>query len=827
MEMIPCHNKVSKLINFIRNILKDFGTHITTFTAVTVLLVFLLGPPAFIPAYGEEAGGGQTAAATMLEKVRADWERQEKRLNRAPQSAEAIEAAIKRTSVLLKDLCRMEGMTDLTAEQRSLERLTEQRRKLSRLNESERLKLYYDIRTLTRQLAMKNPLVTSRPIVFMQRHRAIGYMLYEYLGWYYTYGSDPRSGAKNPKFPTAATGGGIYVLTEPGVTMEVKELTAGRPGQGHFVTLSLSFDGQTIYFAFADPKGMDPYTLPGYARAPDSDLKRYNTFHIYAMDADGTNLRQLTDGPNDDFDPCPLPDGGIAFESTRRGSKLRCGGGSPELVYTLHRMNGDGRNIRTLSFHETNEWHPSVLNDGRIVYTRWDYVDRDAAKFHGLWTCNPDGTNPSILFGNYTTRPWTCYQAKSIPNSNRIVFVAGGHHANVGGTLVILDPSRTSLDPISGEDRFDSLEQLTPEVCFAEAEGWPKSYFYSPWALSENYFLVSFSYDPLPGGYTGYYRGTETGLYYFDRFGNLELLYRNDGISAVYPIPLAPRVAPPVLTGLAQNELNAEEGEFLVTDVTQSLFDMPQQRRVKQLRIIQLLPKSRTDNASNPRIGHPDQANARMLLGTVPVEDDGSAYFRAPACKPLYFQSVDDTGRAVQTMRSIVYLQPGERRSCVGCHEQPGVMAPMRRVAASRRPPSIIQPGPDGTKPFCYPRLVQPVLDSRCVRCHDGSTGPDKSTLVLTGEPDGQFSKSYNNLKPYLHWPSHTVTRPGKSGADISPLTMILADKKHRQDAKLSEEQSRALYIWLDSNVPFFGTYEEKDLQAQRLGLAVAPPLLQ
>jgi hypothetical protein len=154
-------------------------------------------------------------------------------------------------------------------------------------------------------------------------------------------------------------------------------------------------------------------------------------------------------------------------------------------------------------------------------------------------------------------------------------------------------------------------------------------------------------------------------------------------------------------------------------------------------------------------------------------------------------------------------------------------MAPMRRVAASRRPPSIIQPGPDGTKPFCYPRLVQPVLDSRCVRCHDGSIGPNKSTLVLTGEPDGQFSKSYNNLKPYLHWPSQTVTRPGKAGADISPLTMILADKTHHQNAELSEEQSRALYIWLDANVPFFGTYEEKDLQAQRLGLAVAPPLLQ
>ena len=124
-----------------------------------------------------------------------------------------------------------------------------------------------------------------------------------------------------------------------------------------------------------------------------------------------------------------------------------------------------------------------------------------------------------------------------------------------------------------------------------------------------------------------------------------------------------------------------------------------------------------------------------MLLGTVPVEEDGSAYFRAPARKPLYFQAVDASGRAVQGMRTIVYLQPGERRSCVGCHEPPGTAPARREALAFRRAPSVIQPGPDGSQPFGYPRLIQPVLDRHCVRCHDGSTGPDKSPLVLTGEP--------------------------------------------------------------------------------------------
>jgi hypothetical protein len=739
------------------------------------------------------------AAEAMQTMVRTDWQAQEKRLGRTPQSPAAIHAALKRASLLLEDLRKTTHIADLSDEEAELKRLTNRTLNISKIDETTRLNLYYSFRTFTRKLALKNPLVSSTPIVFLQRRRPVGYMLYEYLGWYYTYGSDPTSGAKNPNIRTPATGGGVYLLAEPGRNMRVKELTANLLPPGHFVTLSLSYDAVTIYFAFADPKGKDPYTLPGYAMEPRTAGLKYNAFHIFAMDADGSNLRRLTDGPNDDFDPCPLPDGGIAFESTRRGSKLRCGGGSPELVYTLHRMDGDGRNIRTLSFHETNEWHPAVLNDGRIVYTRWDYVDRNAARFHGLWTCNPDGTNPSILFGNYTTRPWTCYQAKAIPNSNRIIFVAGGHHANVGGTLVVLDPSKVALDPASGEDRFDSLEQLTPEVCFAEAEGWPKNYFYSPWPLSEDYLLVSFSHDPLPGGYTGEHRDTETGIYYFDSFGNLELLYRKKGISSVYPIPLVPRFKPPALSGLAQTELEGE-GEFLVADVTKSLLPMPSDRKIKELRILQLLPKSRTDNASNPCIGHPDQANARMLLGTVPVEEDGSAYFRAPARKPLYFQAVDDTGRAVQGMRTVVYLQPDERRSCVGCHEPPGEMAPRRRAAAARRPPSIIQSGPDGTKPFCYPRLIQPLLDRHCIRCHDGSTGPDKSPLVLTGQQEGKFTKSYNNLKPYLRWPSDTVTRPGKLGADISPLTAILNGKAHREYAELPDEQSRTLYIWLDSN---------------------------
>ena len=765
--------------------------------------------------------------AQLAAMVRADWQAQEKRLGRDVQSAEAIQAALERTRRLLVDLSAMECLADLSTEAEQLERFAAQGANLSTMHHDARRGLYFQIRSLTRQLALKNPLVGAHPILFMQRHRAVGYMLYEYLGWYYAYGYEPTNGAKNAQFPTPPTGGGVYVLQQPGRSLDIRERTADKFPPGHFVTLALSCDAKTIYFAYADPAGQDPYDSPGFEQALPEPEVRYNTFHLFAMDTSGAQLRQLTDGPYDDFDPCPLSDGSVMLESTRRGSKLRCGGGSPELVYTLHRLNSDGTDPQTLSFHETHEWHPSVLNDGRIVYTRWDYVDRNAAKFHGLWTCNPDGSNPAVLFGNYTTRPWACFQAKAIPGSQKIVFVAGGHHANVGGSLMLLDPARVSLDAARGEDRFDALRCLTPEVCFAEREGWPKSYFYSPWPLSEKYFLVSFSHDPLPGGYTGEYRDTETGIYYFDCFGNLELLYRREGISAVYPISLAPRSTPPAAVRPATVEW-PRDGEFLVSDVRKSLLPMPSDRRITQLRIFQLLPKSRTDNASDPRIGHPDQANARMLLGTVPVEEDGSAYFRAPASKPLYFQAVDESGRAVQGMRTVVYLQPGERRSCVGCHEPPGTAPESRTILAAARGPSTIEPGPDGSQPFGYPRLVQPLLDRYCTRCHDGTAGPDKSDLRLTGEPTQFFSRSYENLKPFLSWPPpDQVTRPGQLGADTSPLAAILTDDKHREYVQLPPADLRTFYLWLDAHVPFFGSYEVEDLRAQRLGQAIVPPRLQ
>lgn len=470
--------------------------------------------------------------------VQSDWQSQEKRWGRKPEDPESIRQALSRGERLGRHLSNVAGGPDVAGEVAELEELRRQVEDLRTLEDHKRLALYRQIRSLTRNMALKNPLLGDHPIVFMKRRRFICQMLHEYLGYFYDYGD--------------IAGGGLYVLTRPGHSLQ-----------------------------------------------------------------------------------------------------------------------------------------------------------------NGLWASNPDGTNPVSLFGNYTRRINACFQPRSIPGSDRIVFVAGAHHANVGGAPVVLDPNRVGLDA-AGHDSFESLQVLTPEVCFPEAPGWPGSYFHSPWPLSEDVFLVAFSFDPLPGMGPKVSRDTETGLYLFDRFGNLELLYREPGISCMYPIPLAPRPVPPVVVG-NRDPLLGDEAEVVLADVQVSHQALPAARPIAQLRIFQVLPKSETHVANQPRLGYANAESARMLLGTVPVETDGSAYFRVPARKPLYFQAVDVEGRAVQGMRSVTYFHPGERRGCVGCHQSPETSPATREVLATQRAPSVIQPGPDGSRPWNYTRLVQPLLDAHCV----------------------------------------------------------------------------------------------------------------
>jgi len=275
------------------------------------------------------------------------------------------------------------------------------------------------------------------------------------------------------------------------------------------------------------------------------------------------------------------------------------------------------------------------------------------------------------------------------------------------------------------------------------------------------------------------------------------------------------------------NHLAGETGTFFLRDVKESWPRLPGDLPVTHLRIVQVLLKT-TPNADSPRVGAAFAAPGKQVLGTVPVEADGSAFFEVPARTPVVFQALNAQGRAVQTMRSLVYLQPGEHRSCIGCHEHRTKTASASTPAqALGRAPSSIKPGPDGSRPFSYPRLVQPVLDQHCVRCHDGKK---PGLPVLTSEPEGDFTKSYNALVSRVSFTAwnrpeqnfEPMTAPLRFGAIASPLTKML-DQGHGKATLTPEDQER-LNTWMDANALFYGTFNVNEQKKQLLGQAIEGP---
>ena len=678
--------------------------------------------------------------------------------------------------------------------------------------------LHFEARWLLRDIAFSNPLLDFDRLLFVKRHDPGG--LFHMVHQYYGFGAKP--------------GGGLFVLRDPfGPNPRAKDLLAdavvqsGRLkgqalAQGAFVSPEVSFDGRTILFAYTQAQGRKPEWSP---RA---------SYHVFKVGSDGRGLEQLTDGPWNDFDPCLLPSGRIAFISERRGGYLRCGGSAPPWdspTYTLHSMASDGSDVVCLSFHETQEWHPSVGNDGMVVYTRWDYIDRDTNVAHHMWLCRPDGGDPRAYHGNYPTtrsrRPWMEMSIRAVPHSPLYVATAAAHHGHAFGSLVLID-----LRP-EDDGAMSQLTRLTPDTPFPESEcGRPamrqSMQYGTPWPLSKDDYLCVFGR-----------RGKNRGVYWIDRDGNRELLYRDPAISCVSPIPLRPRPKPPVVPDATATTLAARQTDpgdaaatIAVMNVYDGDFEWPPDTTITALRIIQVLPKT-TPPANLPRIGIASMSNARAVLGTAPVEPDGSAHFQAPVGKVIYFQALDARGMAVQSMRSGTYVHPGERLTCQGCHEPkrhpPGRGGPV--PLALRRPASPIEPDVAGSNPFNYPRLVQPVLDRHCVKCHR-----EKKALDLSGAPAGRlgWTRSYVSLaKKYgfyfnvgngsIRSKAHggSRTTPGKFGARAAKLLDYM-DKRH-YGVELSPEDFHRLTLWLDSNCEFYGAYE--NTEAQSRGEVVHPTL--
>lgn len=631
---------------------------------------------------------------------------------------------------------------------------------------------------------------------------------------------------------------------------------------GGFLSPDVSWDGTEILFSWTS----------GWPLV--RDWREETCFHIMKCKADGSDLEMLTWGDKNDLFPCWLPNGRVIFCSERRGGFGRCHlreGPS----FTLHSMFPDGTDITCLSPHETNEFEPSVDNDGMVVYTRWDYVDRGWEQAHHPWITYPDGRDSREIFGNEHTDvnygPLFVESIRAIPGSRKYVATACGHHALIRGSLFIFDPS------LPDDRKFGPIKRLTPDQLFPESEwmNWPSRHsgaYGTAWPLSEDYYLCVYDGDangqysghPFDGAETIDWRRRKYAVTLLDKWGNKVEVFSHAHISALDPMPLRARKRPPVIPhGTLTGRPAGPDGkrpeplaevpkvaEVALVNVMDSRYPFPEGTEIKELRIWQILPKL-TPMDGTPRLGAIDQHPGRRCLGTVPVEADGSAFFEVPVNIPFYMQALDDEGCAVQTMRSVTYVHPGERLTCNGCHE-PRERRAKRNVSkqplAFVRKPSKIEPEVDGGRPWNYINTVQPVLDRNCTRCHDhGKPGFDPKTMPVFVKGDIEkapfnFAISFRDIvefgliqlytKAYTgeRWWTKSVQRddftfphsePGKIGARGSKLYQVL--KRGHHGVKLSPTEMRRIVLFLDSHGSYI-SHDYKPLEQCR-GEVVEPVL--
>jgi hypothetical protein len=746
------------------------------------------------------------------------------------------DVVLRRTRALFADLKPTGTVSEHEAELTQLEALS---KSTSVTEPAARVELFAKAVKLRRKIAFANPVVKGMDkILFIKREALPGaervgsHMCDQYWGHHATQGGKVK-------------GQGLFILEnalsdKPTVrnVLENSIVQNGRlKGQkldhGGFLAPDLSYDGKTILFSWT----------PGHRKL--YDWNENTTFHIFKVNVDGSNLVQLTDGSVNDIDPCWLPNGRIVFISERRGGYGRCHG-RPVPSFTLHTMHDDGSDIVCLSPHETNEWHPSVDNNGMVVYTRWDYVDRGFNQAHHPWITYPDGRDARAINGNThtseRTAPHMVMDMRSIPGSQNYVAIACGHHTEARGSVIIIDPSEKDDDAMAQVRRF-TPDQLLPEAEFSQWKG--SGSYASPWPLNEKFHLCVYDHDA-----NAQYGGIDMakrnyGIYLLDAFGNRELLYRDPAVSCLNPIPLRPRKKPPVIphmtlvgqprtpegTKMVVPEVVPQTAQVGVINVYDSLRPYPEGVKVTHLRIWQIIPKT-TPIRDNPPVGLGTWQCAKAVLGTVPVESDGSAYWEQPVGIPVLYHAIGADGAAIQGMRSATYVAPGERLLCTGCHE-PRADAPVmttKSPLAMQREPSKIKPSYEGTRPFSFPRLVQPVLDRNCVTCHADSREKGKKAPDLSrgnyGEDRNNFFTSINSLKPHVFYyntvafaPPSTI--PGRFGAEGSKLYQML--KKGHHELKLSDDDMRKLIIWMDSNGLFYG--HNGDIKAQADGKIVPFPL--
>ena len=651
-------------------------------------------------------------------------------------------------------------------------------------------------------------------------------------------------------------GGGLYLFTPDENSGKLKRIFDA--GEGMITTADLSYDGREIVFALR--RGGDIASKPV---AHIEDISRYpdeaSNYQVFRIGIDGRGLVQLTHGSTNNLDPCWLPDGGIAFISDRKPAYAYC------YVVTspvLYRMERDGSKQKRLSANYLMDFTPSVLSNGRLIYTRWEYVDRPACPIQSLWTINPDGTGLAGYYGNRVLEPGTFMDAQPVPGTRRVIATATNHNGPCRGAIVEIDTAK-------GANARAAVRNLTPEIdIYAHRIGGGpygngmldsgiRGTYEKPFAIDDQRFLVS------KGGVVQI-RDFETNA--------ASLLAPQDGMGFYSPRPVRPRTPPPVLRGLFMDHdvqlpedgsVSGNWATVIMEDVYNGLEPHVKRGEIKQIAVVQEIEKSTHSPQNNQQPDGPGLRNIavfgfqfplvscgatyapKKVWGLADVAEDGSAAFRVPSEVPIYFLALDAEGRAIQRMRSFTHLMPGEIQGCVGCHADRNHATPRggRRLAAQGSPQPLHEPA-WGVKGFSYSEVVQGVFDRHCTKCHNEREQPGNVDLsgdmtdffnvsydvlcrtgtqgekdwIKHGSPSGAEYDKVRGMSPYVEWiwtingaeTNILEIAPRRWGSPASKLAEILRsghpDKAGRPRVDVPDADRRRVYLWMDLNIPYYGT---------------------
>lgn len=604
---------------------------------------------------------------------------------------------------------------DLEAELNELRKLSQELEDSTKIPRPER-EFYFAVREVKRSIMFKDPLIDFNEILLIDNPYPIA-------------GQEPGHEARHRNGFMAIMGGRLAVIEGLDPDANVRRLAPSGSNEASFWRPDLSWDAKKVI----------------YSMRPEGE----KSFHIYECNIDGSGVKQLTFGDYDDLDPIYTPDGKIIFCTTRGHTYVRC------MPYThsfvLARCDADGSNIYVISRNSEPDYLPSVLNDGRIIYTRWEYTDKALWRVQSLWTMNADGTNVIHFWGNQSVWPDVITEARAIPGSRKVMFTGVGHHSWFEGCIGIIDPDR-------GLNYPDGLSKVTQELKWPEVNDGPGDpdldveyhasgkygAYKTPYPLSEEVFLVSVNAGPRIHNPTS--KSELFSLYLMDVYGNKELIWKGRH-NAYHAVPVRARTKPQLVPdmvawpGTGKDHKPVEDGVLYTNNVFEGAPEINRDE-VKYMRIIEMDPKTystwwKTVQHDGPAVGLPQAESVKRVYGTVPVEKDGSVCFKLKPGVGYYFQLIDKDYRVIQNMRSFTGVMPGETRGCMGCHElrNPAAGANVsnqRRIGIAMKKGAVTPtPPPWGRESVGFLRFAQPVFDKYCIKCHNGTKEKPKLNLTL------------------------------------------------------------------------------------------------